>query len=490
MKKQISRWQEYIIISFVIMMGMFVFYYFTGIFRSGFHLLDDHEFYRIGNAIRENGFGVTLIADLKNDLLIRFRPLYRLLRDIGIYFLGTNWKFWYLVKLLQISAALTLFYVFAREKGVNVFLSLSFGLLMLVGEQSAVWWRLGPQESLGILLVACCFMTTLLLGRKKTIVRKILFISSLVLLSLQKESFLMIVPAFFLLLMVQEIQEGKIDDNKKYVSLFLEFVKAHKFEIVSVLIVLLIEAYIIVSYVGTNSIGYAGYSSEIPLLKYLYGMIGILKGKGFKYLILLVMSFLMIRVEIKKEDCTKCFFVELLFCAYIFGTQLFLHAMSGMWERYFIPWIVSVAYFIVIMGNKILCKNSKIIAPYIGILLLFLAQTNVIQDARDFSEEGNEIRGCAYFIEEHSNNDASILAMIDGEKNMSFLMYMEEEYDYKNGYEWARETEELDAEMVKNADIIWGDNGTVYGMMTNEVGLDLDEYNLYMTPNFEVAIKK
>ena len=320
--------------------------------------------------------------------------------------------------------------------------------------------------------------------------RKILFISSMVLLSLQKESFLMIVPAFFLLLMVQEIQEGKIDDNKKYVSLFLEFIKAHKIEIVSVLIVLLIEAYTIVNYVGTNSIGYAGYSNKIPLIEYFYEMIVILKGTAYKYLILLVMSLSILQIEVKKENFSKCFFIELLFCAYIFMTQLFLHAMSGMWERYFIPWIVSVAYFIVIMGNKIICKKPRVIALYVGVLILFLARTDVEDKARKFSDEGGEIRQCAYYIDEHSSNDASILAMIDEEKNMSILLYMEEEYDYKNGHKWAREREELDVEKVKNADIIWGSNGTVYDMMTEDVGLDLSEYNVFMTHFFEVAIKK
>ena len=278
MKKQNKRWKEYIIISFIIIIGVFSFLYITGVFQSGFHLQDDHEFYSFGKGMENNGFWETLITGMKNDLTIRFRPLYRFLRFIGIYFLGTNWKIWYLVKMLQISCALSLLYIYAREKGVNVLLSIIFGLLILVGEQSAIWWRLGPQESLGILLVAFSFITTLMLGRKNTIGRKILFVISLVFLSLQKESFLIIVPAFYLLLLAQELQEKKISDNQKYLSIFLEFIKKHKFEIISNLIVLLIEGYIIVRYVGTNAV----YSDTIPLIEYFYRVISILKSRGFK----------------------------------------------------------------------------------------------------------------------------------------------------------------------------------------------------------------
>ena len=487
MKKQNKRWKEYIIISFIIIIGVFSFLYITGVFQSGFHLQDDHEFYSFGKGMENNGFWETLITGMKNDLTIRFRPLYRFLRFIGIYFLGTNWKIWYLVKMLQISCALSLLYIYAREKGVNVLLSIIFGLLILVGEQSAIWWRLGPQESLGILLVAFSFITTLMLGRKNTIGRKILFVISLVFLSLQKESFLIIVPAFYLLLLAQELQEKKISDNQKYLSIFLEFIKKHKFEIISNLIVLLIEGYIIVRYVGTNAV----YSDTIPLIEYFYRVISILKSRGFKYIILLIISLFMLQIEFKKRDFNKTFGVELLFCIYIFVIQLFFHAKGGMWERYFIPWIVSVAYFIVIMGYRVLSKNPRVILPYGGVLILFLVQTNIMQSARDFSEEGFNIRNCAYYIEEHSDKDAAILAVAEGyEKNMSFLLYMREEYGYTNGYHWSRDTEELDITKVKNADIIWGYNGTVYNVMTDDVGLDLGSYNLYMTPFFEVAIKK
>ena len=486
-----SKWKEYTIISIFILGMVFLFMYVTGIIQSGYHLLDDHEFYVVGKLFPQNGFWQTLISEIKYDLNFRFRPLYRFFRTIGIYFWGTNWKLWYLGRMLQVSCTLILFYIFARERGANIVLSLIFGLLILFGEQSSGWWRLGPQEGLGIMLMACSFVTTLLLGRRNTIQRKLLFIVSLILLSLQKESFLMTVPAFFVLLLVQEIHEKQIDDEENYLIIFSKFVKRHKSEVIIILVILLIEAYVIINYVGTNTIVYAGYSNELPIVEYFHGMINILKTNGFKYLILVVISNLFLQIEMKRENCSKILLFEIVFCLYIFITQLFLHAMSGMWERYLIPWVVSISYFVVIIGFRIMEKNSRLILAYIGILILFFIETNVVELACDFSEEGNDIRNCAYFIEEYSNSDALIMATANGhEKNMAFLMFMEEEYGYNNKSEWSREIEELDIDKFKNADIIWGYNGTVYNVMKDDAGLNLDDYNVYMTSIYEVAIKK
>lgn len=115
----------------------------------------------------------------------------------------------------------------------NVFFSVMFALLILTGGQSAVWWRLGPPESLATMLFSVGLLATLYLSKKRTKKSIAIFIVSLTLMSLPKEAFLISAPGFYLLL---------------------------------------IELYVTVFVVGTNQIDYVGFPADWGLKDYLAGI--------------------------------------------------------------------------------------------------------------------------------------------------------------------------------------------------------------------------
>ena len=61
-----------------------------GTINSGYHLVDDHEFYRYRELILQYGLWDAIKINMKGDLLIRYRPLYMFLRTITVAIFDAN----------------------------------------------------------------------------------------------------------------------------------------------------------------------------------------------------------------------------------------------------------------------------------------------------------------------------------------------------------------------------------------------------------------
>ena len=126
----------------------------TGTLFSGYHLIDDHEIikYNFWNESEKHSLFELLSGGFawKKE---RFRPLYEIVRRIRCVVFGDNMTIWSIIVALEIVLIIVFSYFFARLWRTNGVISALFSLLVVTGEQSAVWWRLGPQEATGSLLL-------------------------------------------------------------------------------------------------------------------------------------------------------------------------------------------------------------------------------------------------------------------------------------------------------------------------------------------------
>lgn len=483
LKENIKK-HEFLFIGLLFTILVFGVLLILGTINSGYHLLDDHEFYARQANISKEGFWNFLKYSVKSDLSLRYRPLYIILRTIGIAVWGANTVYWSICKAVEIILTLLLLYVFARKKKVNIIFSAVFAFLILWGDQGEIWWRLGPQESFGMLLFAASLLVTYHLSKCNKWYNKSVFIILLSLLSMQKESFLVSVPWFFILLFACET-------DKFNVKVLCGFIKRHLIEIVFVAAVFLFDIYMLLFRVGIDKVSYAGFSSDLNWKFYVLQTLQNLAGECFPYLVAIAVVILISYIGYKKSLLNISCILQICACAYLFSAELLVHARSGMEDRYLLPWIVSVLYIIFILGYRFWEENPRIKVTIGGLVCLFvlIISKNMISEGIKFTIRGKELQECAEFVINNSSNSDRIVAVSrDGEVDYAFGVLMEYQYQYNNFAEI--EEYEADLSQLKEADVLFGKAGQVFYRLEEEAGLDLEDYNFYQTSNYEIAVKK
>lgn len=486
---KMQKKNEYLLAGILSFSFLFLFFIGTGILFSGLHLVDDHECFTFAAILEEKGFFEGFAQIFIHDFTKRFRPLYMIIRILKVHFFGINMVAWYICNAAEIALALLFFYIFAREMKTNVFFSVMFALVILVGGQSAVWWRLGPPESLATMLFGAALLATLYLSKKRTKKSVAIFIIFLTLMSLQKEAFLISVPGFYLLLMAFEVRNEENQVNLK--EIIITFFKKHIFEIVVMVIVVLIEAYVTVFVVGTNQIGYAGFSSDWGLKDYLAGIWNNLRHSCFSYMVLSVLMFIAILTCLRKYVITWAEVLELLFCIYIFVAQQFLHAKSEMFERYFLPWVICICYFAMIMCYRFIQGNKKVVIVAGGVLLLFGAYyfDEAVTIGVRFADRGAQLKECMEYVADNCEKDVKIVSTIGvHEEDMSVGIFLEELYGYSDISNICLVEDRI--EEWKSADVLFARGEQIYDYLSQVDDLSLDDFELFAMEHYEVAIRK
>ena len=164
----------------------------TGTLTSGFHLVDDWEFAQYTDQMTLGHMSLwdCLKEAVGSDLTLRFRPLYYINRVLTAYVFGINLTAMSVLKAAEIVAASVALYYCARQMKCNMLHAALFSLTVMVGYQSAVWWKLGPQESYDIMMFAVGFF--FLLKWLSTDKKRYAFASfgALFLMSVYKEPFI------------------------------------------------------------------------------------------------------------------------------------------------------------------------------------------------------------------------------------------------------------------------------------------------------------
>lgn len=485
-----NEYIEYLIVWLLFTTILILFLDKMGTLFSGFHLQDDVNYIRIRGLAEEHGGINGIFQYMLGDLKLRFRPLWTFFRAIdGILFLD-HLGIIALKNAIIISTGFTLNYIFAQKMGVNKFFSLVFSCIIILGRQSAIIWRLGPQEATGALLFSLCLLLTYFLSQKPSLFLKILFGISTTLLSLQKESFLVCVPSFFLLLFIFSFGEGLKKENFWYnVRCFF---KIYLVNIIFTLSILIVEAFIILKYVGTNSIGYAGFNVNDSIMIYLDGIYTSLRRTCFPYLILILLFFLFFQIIYTKKDLDLSFFLELIFCAYIILIQLVTYAKIGVYERYLVPFVFAIGYLTIIMGYRYFKDQPRLKFCYMQALIVFILYISwhIPNDAKAFALQSENFQEIVSDITSNYPTDTKIILCSSqeyGEFDISCKAYLEYFYGYYN-ISFIEEYSN-DYSQIAEADILWGVAGEAQTAIVHKAKLDKNNYMIHQTTNYEIATK-
>lgn len=404
---------DYLVI-FIFLISIFYFFYFTGTLTSGYHFTDDHKMIDIENSLTDSTLIHTVIDYVKDDLNIRFRPGYYLYYILMVKIFSLN--FFSLSIFVGVLAlfSFSFFYFGARRLGYSITQSFLFVLLMFVGSQASIWWRLGTNETIGIFFLGLSFLfMTKCLDLKYYRINNILFIIFLIITSLCKESFIIVIPAFIIYKIWNEKVFFNIKIRESIINNWLSILPA---------IIVFIELWIIKFVIGTNQIGYAGLTSSFA--EFINGIKNIILNPAsllvwIKLLMLLIPIYLVSFLFIKENKKTlllqslKTLSVCFCFAMLIILPSIIMHAKSGMVERYLLPATFGLAFLVISIIQNTQQKFFKLIIIFITCIFVILSFNIAKTNAVTFTIYGRQASLFLSQVRNNSEPQSNILLVID-----------------------------------------------------------------------------
>lgn len=383
-----------------------------GTITSGFHLVDDHTFMRYKESMEIYGKSVrdTILGEWEFDFKERFRPLYYPSRVLLACIFKDNYFALSLYRGLETVFTFVVAYYVGRKLKCTKGYSLAFSLVILMGPQSAIWWKLGPQELTGTWLVGLVFLCLLHWRETKKWIWNLLGILLVFVVSLYKESYAVLIPAVMLFYLYTELEGKEVN--------ILSIIDAIKKNIISLLalgLFLLFEAWMMVFGIGIASTSYAGVDTSLGLWYYIKMFLNNFRlhlriGQyGFWVLAIMLIYKGHLWHAIRKYAW------QLFLACIIILPQFIVYARSGLEERYVIPWIYGVAFFFVV----VLCKDVELKGKprkYYNIALGGLIALNFVltcYEADVFAHRGRSLQAVLSELEEISDEDTKILTAFE-----------------------------------------------------------------------------
>lgn len=433
-----------------------------GTLTSGFHLVDDWEFAKYVDLMSpgRSKFWECMKTAVGFDLTLRLRPLYYINRVCMAAVFGMNLTAISAVKAAEIVIALFFLYWCARNMGNNAVYSMLFALTIMVGYQSPVWWKLGPQESYDIMMFAIAFY--LMLKWLKTNVRGYM-IGSLIaffLMSVYKEPFILLIP-FVMLYVVYEEMKGK----KLSVEALWNSVKSRWGYLLTLGVIFVVEMILIVFVIGTNNYEYVGLDETISLSQYIETWNGAFHNNLKWYCrfgIIMGMILLTYWEQVKKLGW------EILLTAAIILPQVVTYSKTAIEERYILPAVLGYAFFFILVGCNLKALSGKRRILYVMCLVLMLLAHGrvMIREAQYFTYRGRSVQAAMDKTLEiiQSNPDTKVLSCygpnIEGNRTMYYwfrnhgfdeMWYWDEDRALISRWFGEREDEE---EILDNMDVV------------------------------------
>lgn len=392
---------------------------------SGFKLVDDQMLIRYVYNMEVQGRSVWSVIreELAFDFNERFRPLYYPTRVFLAFLFRDDFVALSILRGLETVFAFIVTYYVGRKLKCSIGYSLVFALVILMGPQSAIWWKLGPQELAGTWLIGLIMLCLLQWRENGKQIWNILGIVLVIVVSLYKESFAILIPAIMLFYVYTELADEKIT--------FLSVVNAIRKNIWSLLalgIFLLFEAAMMVFWVGTDSTSYAGVDLSLGLWFYIKMFLNNfrLHLRLGQYAIWVLLIFCIYR---NRWQTIQKYIWQLFYACVIVLPQFVIYAKCGIEERYVIPWIYGVAFFFII----VLCKDENLKdkrRKYYNIALGALIGVNFIltcYEADIFAYRGRNFQNVLDKVMEISDEDTKILAAFEpyGESGFTVTIWGE-----------------------------------------------------------------
>ncbi len=417
-----------------------------GTLTSGFHLVDDHELLLWTYEFRYQDANLLEVMKVRfwRDLGIRYRPLYYFFRIFLCYLFGENLFAYSVLKALEIIFSIILLYYCGQEMGAKKIHSALFSFTAMIGYQSAVWWKLGPQESFGTFIFAFAFFCMLkyLKSSKKGWMAGSCFL--LLLMVHYKESYIMLMPFLMVYVLYYEINSAE----KGQVTLqgVWRCVKKRLGYLVALGVIFLLPVLVIVFVVGTDKYGSVGLEKGMSILDYVDGLGRSLKGdlKWYgRFGVLFCMILLTYWEELKK------LWKEILLTLVFLLPQVVLYGRSGIGERYILPSSIGFAFFFVyvILKWKPLSGNRRFVYV-LGILLCLAAHGRVmLREADYFRYRGESITSMLEAVNKMKKEDSNVLACFrPNEEGNLTINYWMKLHDFDNVYYWTEEEQTITKE--------------------------------------------
>ena len=326
----------------------------SGSIFSGYHYEDDHELLDLSKQLEKNNFITVFNNKIVKEVTIehRFRFMYYFHRILEVRIFGFNLiAISIYVMLLAIITSYFLF-LFAQNIGLSTCLSFLFSMFSLIGEQAAIWWRLGPNETIGIFLfsIALYFMSKGLNanGRIKILFNS-LFIITMVLYSLTKENFFLVIPSILILIIYLDIKKNnlKIKDS----------LKANMYIIISISAFFIIYLLFIVLNIGVtwNGRGLTGFS----YVKYFNRFVDLSRYNLYGFMLALSIIYLLkiFIIDRNKKILSDIFFILVFFGLYLLP-QLMIFS-GGIYERYLNPSVIGYSLVLILLFAIIKMNQKK-----------------------------------------------------------------------------------------------------------------------------------
>lgn len=359
----------------------------TGTLTSGFHLVDDWEYAKYTVWMKLEGLSLwdCLKQAVEYDLTMRFRPLYYINRVLAAAVFGTNLTVLSVIKALEVTAAMTALYFCARRMRCNPVYAALFSLTVMVGYQSAVWWKLGPQESYGMLLFSMTFLFLLRWlqeGKRRDEILSVLFFF---LMSAYKESFILLLPFAGLYVVWQEMRGGSFT-----LKGLCRAVQRRWGYLAAIAVIFLTEILLLVFVIGTNNYEYVGLDAALTWSDYERVWLDA-AGADLKWY--LRFGLLLCLILLTYWEHTKKLGWELLLMAAVILPQCVTYSKTAMTERYLLPGAFGFAFFFVVTGCRFLPLSGKRRILYMLCLLLMLAAHGrvVLREADYFTYRGESV---------------------------------------------------------------------------------------------------
>lgn len=481
---------------------------FSGTLTSGFHFQDDHEIITINKSIDEKGFLVTLKSVIKEDLKIRFRSFYYLHRTTLVCLFGTNYLLWSLHNFLLAILTSFFLFLFKYKQGYRFINALLFPLLVLVGAQSTIWWRLGPAETIGIFMLSVSLLLLVNSVYRTKKYQLIISVVFMILASLSKESFLIIIPGYILIFLYLK---WHIQTDKNIFQLLRNSLRM----IIFLVIIVLVAASVILFVIGTNKTGYAGIDRSAGVGAYLTFINSHLKENEYTYLIIAGLFFLVqnikswrINLEVFNQKLMPYVINTLIMLAIIIP-QVLLYYKSGLWDRYLLLLNFGLSLYVVFILEEV--SRSASISKFTRIcFILFIVlvigwyfKSEAYPKARIFAEDGKVTGRFLTSVIENTNADDTILIVLDAPRNYEHVfsintyltiganrqnlrfynIEMQTNDEFENGLS-LRFTRSFDTLIVKNLDNHYSCIAILPFKNNNEIKRVLDSNFVYRSDDF------
>lgn len=447
--ESISKRKEFALIlcfSFLLVMGITLG---MGTLTSGWHLVDDHEFLRW---FYEMHFGERKLWDIvsewvKRDLGWRYEPLYYANRIISCSIFGINLTYYSALKSLEIIVSCIFLYYCARLMGGNIICSIMFAVISLTGYQSAVWWKLGPQEAQCTLLFSAGFFCMLKWLKSSHIRWAIGSIILFFLMCNYKESFIILIP--FLMTFPLYFDMNRQDKLITWKEIW-NCIKGRIWYYLTLGGIFVVLVLFIIVYVGVNDYDKVGLDASVPLSSYFEAFRESFAG-DLKWYKRFGIVFLLILLTYWEK--LKRMWKEILLIVVFLMPQIVLFGQSGIQERYILPSSIAFAmFFIVLVPKQNILSGKRKIVYHLCILLLIMAHGRVaLREADYFRYRGESVTTMLETVLEMSKGGGKVLSCFrpneEGNLTMNFWMA---DHGCDNVYYWTEEERTINQ--------VWGVN--------------------------------